>query len=75
MHVRFETEGSRSDCIHGLQTPHVRSMTIGDSFGTFVDAVPLLDAARDELGPGEFVHDERLSLMDLMSAVEVRLVK
>lgn len=50
-------------------------MTIGDSFGTFVDAVPLLDAARDELGPGEFVHDERLSLMDLMSAVEVRLVK
>ncbi|ORY75302.1 Mak10 subunit, NatC N-terminal acetyltransferase-domain-containing protein [Leucosporidium creatinivorum] len=38
---------------------------------TFVDARPLLEAALADLAPGQLIHDDRVSLMDLMSAVEI----
>jgi hypothetical protein len=41
----------------------------------FVDGAPFLDAALADLSPGQLIKDEHLSLMDLMSAIEVgRLV-
>lgn len=38
---------------------------------TYIDAVPLLEAALAAMGPGEVVQSERVSLLDLMSAIEV----
>ena len=42
--------------------------------GQFSDALPLLEAALADLAPGQIICDERVNLMDLMSAVEVRSV-
>lgn len=37
----------------------------------FCDALSLVDAARADFAEGQMVRDERLGLMDLMSAIEV----
>lgn len=46
-------------------------MVAGDDLATFADVMPLLESALDQLGAGQMIHDERISLMDLMSANEV----
>lgn len=55
-------------CVH-LQTSPLHSMASGSRF---VDALPLLEAALVDLAPGQLIRDERVQLMDLMSAAEVR---
>lgn len=41
----------------------------------YVDALPLLEKALAELSKGQLVRDERYGMMDLMSAIEVLLLR
>jgi len=38
----------------------------------YADALPLLEQAMADLAKGQLVRDDRCSMMDLMSAIEVR---
>ncbi|GAA6000952.1 uncharacterized protein JCM10292_006510 [Rhodotorula paludigena] len=46
-------------------------MDAGDMSGGYVDAMPLIDAALAELAKGQLIRDERYTMMELMSAIEV----
>lgn len=46
-------------------------MDAGDMSGGYVDAMPLVEAALAELAKGQLIRDERYTMMELMSAIEV----